>query len=83
MQGVRCNCGKTVKPGFAIAKNKVKVVGSKSTTINLGPASGNSLSNLFSSSDLGKYPTATGINSYGTHGSNANRSQEDHGNVTQ
>lgn len=28
MQGLRCNCGKTIKPAFQILKNKVKLVGS-------------------------------------------------------
>ena len=27
MQGIKCNCGKTIIPGFQIAKNKVKLVG--------------------------------------------------------
>ena len=54
MQGLRCNCGKLIKPGFQIAKNRVKLVGSNSTMVNLG-SSGNSMTNLQSSSDLGKY----------------------------
>ena len=67
--GLRCNCGKTIKPAFQIAKNKVKVVASQSTSINLG-ASGSSLQHLISSSDLGKYPaaaTGTASISYGTN----------------
>ena len=75
-QGLRCNCGKTMKPGFSIAKNKVKLVGSQSTVINLGQ-NGNSLSNLLSSSDLGKYPVASNglqsINSYGSNSGVGNR----------
>ena len=61
-----------VKPAFQIAKNKVKLVGgSSSTNINLGPTS-NSMSNLQSSSDLGKYTINSGAstnptqNPYGT-----------------
>ena len=52
--GVRCNCGQHIKPAFQIAKNKVKLVGAQSTQVNLG-SSGNSLANLQSNSDLGKY----------------------------
>ena len=41
-------------------KNKVKLIGSQSTSVNLG-SSGNSLSNLqASNSDLGKYPYNNG-----------------------
>mmetsp|Transcript_44337 Transcript_44337/g.58818 ORF Transcript_44337/g.58818 Transcript_44337/m.58818 type:complete len:96 (-) Transcript_44337:156-443(-) len=51
-------------------KNKVKLVGSQSTSINLG-TSGSSLQHLVSSSDLSKYPTNTSGNaasiSYGTN----------------
>jgi hypothetical protein len=30
MEGIRCHCGQTIKPGFQIAKNKVKLVGPNS-----------------------------------------------------
>ena len=76
VQGVRCNCGKAIKPGFLIAKNKVKLVESHSTHINLG-ASNNSLTNLLSSSDLGKYPIGSSVKaasiSYGTYNGNTIR----------
>ena len=45
MTGLRCNCGKTIKPGFSISKNKVKQVGSQSTGLGLGMYSGSSLNN--------------------------------------
>ena len=53
-QGLRCNCGKMIKPGNQILKNRVKLVGANSTTVHLG-SSGNSMTNLQSNSDLGKY----------------------------
>ena len=35
-QGIKCSCGKMVKPGFQIAKNKVKVVGAIYNNGNMG-----------------------------------------------
>lgn len=59
--GIRCNCGKTVKPAFQINKTKVKQVGQNMTHVNLGQ-SGSSSHNLHSSSDLGKYGLAVQSN---------------------
>lgn len=54
LQGIKCNCGKTIRPGYQITKNKVKLVGTQSN-INLSSA-GNSMTNLHSTnSELGKY----------------------------
>ena len=53
-QGLKCSCGKMVRPAFQIAKNKVKMLGVLSNNVNLG-SSTNSLTNLASGSDLGKY----------------------------
>ena len=46
--------GKMIKPAFAIAKNKVKLIGANPGNINVN-SNGGSTSNLHSSSDLGKY----------------------------
>lgn len=64
--GLRCNCGKLVKPAYQIAKNRVKLVGSHPGGMNLG-AAGSSMTNLHSSSsDLGKYQQ-TMVQTYGTN----------------
>ena len=49
-----------IKPGFQIAKNKVKVVGAIYNNGNMG-LSTNSLTNLASGSDLGKYMPLSGL----------------------
>ena len=60
IQGIKCNCGKTIRPGIQIAKNKVKLVGTQSN-INLSSA-GNSMTNLHSSnSELGKYSLSNAV----------------------
>lgn len=57
MQGLRCNCGKMIKPAFSLAKNRVKLVDTNNTaSINLG-ANINAFANLISNSDLRKYQT--------------------------
>ena len=54
MLGIKCNCGKTIRPGFQISKNKVKLVGTQSN-INLS-STGNSMTNLHNNnSEMGKY----------------------------
>ena len=71
MNGLHTNEGRLIKPAFQIAKNKVKLIGSQSTSINHGQ----STSNLLSSSDLvGKQmPLAASnasLNQYGSAGNN-------------
>lgn len=54
--GLQCNCGKVVKPGYAINKAKVKMVGQNVNQANLGQNNSNSITNLHSSSsELGTY----------------------------
>jgi len=61
MQGLKCNCGKFIRPGFQIAKNKVKLIGTQSNIINLSSA-GNSLTNLIANnSELNKYNVVNAI----------------------
>lgn len=77
MQGIKCNCGKTIKPGFQIAKNKIKLVGAQSNI--LMSSAGNSHTNLHSStSELKTYNiSAPGNTPYVSQNVNFNNAARD------